>query len=38
MSDIVRQINDVHREVGRREVDGEEARTVLLSRTYPAGA
>ncbi|MFI8262527.1 MULTISPECIES: SRPBCC family protein [unclassified Streptomyces] len=38
MSDIVGQINDIHREVGRREVGGEEARTVLLRRTYPAGA
>ncbi|KOU13782.1 polyketide cyclase [Streptomyces sp. WM6372] len=38
MSDIVGQINDIHREVGRREVGGEEARTVLLRRTYPAAA
>ncbi|OEV28861.1 polyketide cyclase [Streptomyces nanshensis] len=38
MSDIVDQINDVHREVGSRRVGEpeEEARTVLLRRTYDA--
>ncbi|MFE2446127.1 SRPBCC family protein [Streptomyces sp. NPDC059426] len=36
MSEIVDQINDVHREVGTREVADGEARTVLLRRTYDA--
>ncbi|MFD3456152.1 SRPBCC family protein [Streptomyces sp. NPDC058691] len=36
MSDIVDQINRVHRQVGSRDVSGEEARTVLLRRTYDA--
>jgi uncharacterized protein YndB with AHSA1/START domain len=41
MSDIVEQINDIHREVGSRQVARggertEEARTVLLRRTYDA--
>lgn len=36
MSDIVDQINDVHREVGSRKVEEGEARTVLLRRTYDA--
>ncbi|MGW2562724.1 SRPBCC family protein [Streptomyces sp. NPDC001514] len=36
MSDIVDQINDIHREVGRRSVADGEARTVLLRRTYDA--
>ncbi|MGW1887095.1 SRPBCC family protein [Streptomyces sp. NPDC001970] len=38
MSDIVDQINDIHREVGRRPVAEGEARTVLLRRTYDATA
>ena len=38
MSDIVDQINDIHREVGRRAVADGEARTVLLRRTYDAPA
>ena len=38
MSDIIDQINDIHREVGSRAVGGEEARTVLLRRTYDAAA
>ena len=38
MSDIIDQINDIHREVGSRAVSGEEARTVLLRRTYDAAA
>jgi uncharacterized protein YndB with AHSA1/START domain len=36
MKDIVDRINDVHREVGSREVSGEQARTVRLRRTYHA--
>ncbi|WP_314178041.1 SRPBCC family protein [Streptomyces winkii] len=36
MSDIVDQINDIHREVGSRRVGEEEARTILLRRTYTA--
>ncbi|MDX3072769.1 SRPBCC family protein [Streptomyces sp. NPDC088354] len=36
MSDIVDQINHVHRQVGSRDVSGEEARTVLLRRAYDA--
>ncbi|WP_413809342.1 SRPBCC family protein [Streptomyces sp. OE57] len=36
MSEIVDQINHVHREVGTREVPDGEARTVLLRRTYDA--
>jgi uncharacterized protein YndB with AHSA1/START domain len=38
MKDILDEINAIHREVGRREVSGEEARTVLLRRTYDAAA
>ncbi|MGW6456608.1 SRPBCC family protein [Streptomyces sp. NPDC055078] len=36
MSDFVDQINDTHREVGTRPVAGEEARTIVLRRTYDA--
>ncbi|OPF70843.1 polyketide cyclase [Streptomyces antioxidans] len=36
MSEIVDQIDHVHREVGTREVSDGEARTVLLRRTYDA--
>ncbi|MGI5215185.1 SRPBCC family protein [Plantactinospora sp. CA-290183] len=36
MSDIVDQINEVHRETGRADTPGGEARTVLLRRSYPA--
>ncbi|NLU75616.1 SRPBCC family protein [Streptomyces sp. HNM0575] len=36
MSDIVDQINAVHRKVGTRDVEGQEAHTVLLRRTYEA--
>lgn len=36
MSDIVDQINQAHRQVGSRDVSGEEARTVLLRRAYDA--
>ncbi|MGW7364979.1 SRPBCC family protein [Streptomyces sp. NPDC054841] len=36
MSDIVDQINDIHREVGSRPLAEGEARTVLLRRTYDA--
>ncbi|MFI7103551.1 SRPBCC family protein [Streptomyces sp. NPDC050161] len=36
MSDIVDEINAIHREVGRRTVADGEARTVLLRRTYDA--
>lgn len=36
MSDIVDQINDIHRKVGSRTVPEGEARTVLLQRTYDA--
>ena len=38
MTDIVDQINDIHRETSRRTVAGAEARTVLLRRTYDAPA
>lgn len=37
MSDIVDQIDDIHREVGSRTTAEGEARTVLLRRTYGAG-
>ncbi|MEV8537093.1 SRPBCC family protein [Streptomyces sp. NPDC051211] len=37
MSDVVGQINQIHREVGRREVGGKEARTVLVRRAYDVG-
>jgi len=36
MSDIVDQINDIHRKVGSRTVPEGEAHTVLLQRTYDA--
>jgi uncharacterized protein YndB with AHSA1/START domain len=36
MSEIVDQINRLHREVGTRKVEEGEARTVLLRRTYDA--
>ncbi|MFE7132716.1 SRPBCC family protein [Streptomyces sp. NPDC057638] len=36
MNEILDQITEVHREVGVRSVAGEEARTVLLRRTYDA--
>lgn len=36
MSEIVEQVNRLHREVGRRQVGAGEARTVLLRRTYDA--
>lgn len=36
MSDIVDQINEMHRKVGTRRVAGEEAHTVLLQRIYDA--
>jgi uncharacterized protein YndB with AHSA1/START domain len=36
MSDIVDQINRMHREVGSRRVGEEDAHTVLLRRTYDA--
>jgi uncharacterized protein YndB with AHSA1/START domain len=36
MSDFVDQINDIHRKVGTRDVEGQEARTVLLRRKYDA--
>ncbi|MCT9082878.1 SRPBCC family protein [Streptomyces fulvoviolaceus] len=36
MSDIVDEINRLHREVGIRQVEAGEARTVLLRRTYDA--
>lgn len=38
MSDIVDQINDIHREVGKRSLAEGEARTILLRRTYDAAA
>src|SRR4029453_8197077 len=38
MSDILDQINDIHREVGRRAVADGEAHAVLLRRTYHAPA
>jgi len=38
MSDILDQINDIHREVGRRAVADGEAHAVLLRRTYDAPA
>ncbi|MFF0445861.1 SRPBCC family protein [Streptomyces sp. NPDC004609] len=38
MSDFVDQINGIHREVGTRPVADEQARTVLLRRTYDATA
>src|SRR5690242_16423477 len=36
MSDIVNEINAVHREVGRREFPSGAGRTVVLRRTYDA--
>lgn len=36
MSDIVDEINDIHRQVGSRRVGEEDARTVLLRREYGA--
>ncbi|MFI1394152.1 SRPBCC family protein [Streptomyces sp. NPDC020681] len=36
MSDIVDQINDIHREVGSRQVAGEQASTLVTRRTYDA--
>ncbi|WNE96699.1 SRPBCC family protein [Streptomyces luomodiensis] len=36
MSEIVDQINHIHREVGTREVPEGEARTILVRRTYDA--
>jgi uncharacterized protein YndB with AHSA1/START domain len=36
MSDIVNEINAVHREVGRREFPSGDGRTVVLRRTYGA--
>ncbi|MGW1893927.1 SRPBCC family protein [Streptomyces sp. NPDC002004] len=36
MSEIVEEINRLHREVGTRQVAAGEARTVLLRRTYDA--
>lgn len=36
MSDIIDQINDIHREVGGRRVGEEDAHTILLRRTYEA--
>lgn len=36
MSDIIDQINEVHRMVGTRTVPDGEARTILLRRTYDA--
>ncbi|MEU5404073.1 SRPBCC family protein [Streptomyces sp. NPDC005963] len=38
MSDIVNQINDIHRKVGTSRIPQGEARTILLSRTYSAAA
>ncbi|WP_329021637.1 SRPBCC family protein [Streptomyces sp. NBC_00690] len=38
MSDIVNQINDIHRKVGTKQIPEGEARTILLSRTYAAAA
>ncbi|WP_329124185.1 SRPBCC family protein [Streptomyces sp. NBC_01353] len=38
MSEIVEEINRVHREVGSRRVEAGEAATVLLRRTYDADA
>lgn len=38
MSEIVDQVNDIHREVGTRPVAAGEAHTVLLRRTYEAAA
>ncbi|MFC5172783.1 SRPBCC family protein [Streptomyces mutomycini] len=38
MSDIIEEISRVHREVGTRRVASEEAGTVLLRRTFDAGA
>ncbi|QXE36142.1 SRPBCC family protein [Streptomyces sp. GMY02] len=36
MSEIVDEINRLHREVGARQADAGEARTVLMRRTYDA--
>ncbi|MGW0775668.1 SRPBCC family protein [Streptomyces sp. NPDC002835] len=36
MSEIVEEINRVHREVGARQIEAGEASTVLLRRTYDA--
>jgi uncharacterized protein YndB with AHSA1/START domain len=36
MIDIVRQINDIHRQVGTRRIPAGEARTVMLQRRYGA--
>ncbi len=36
MSEIVDEINSLHREVGARQVEVGHARTVLLRRTYDA--
>ncbi|MGH3648079.1 MAG: SRPBCC family protein [Micromonosporaceae bacterium] len=36
MTDIVGQLNAVHREVGQREVRGSDGRTVVLRRDYDA--
>ncbi|GLF95961.1 SRPBCC family protein [Streptomyces yaizuensis] len=36
MSEIADQVNDIHREVATRSVEGDEARVVLLHRAYDA--